>query len=351
MREKEHLEIMNKTANLLRIFIAAILLAAVLLAGCAGSGKAASAADKAETKMPESNIAIETAGNGVDKPAGESHAETETESSIETKTESIKETASETITETKEEMGAETTEKASESVLEESDTISPEEALLLPADTVIKPSADTDAYFEILPIGDEVFARIYGNSFPTGGGITTDQLCYLRVLHVDFNGETRIGEIIVNAAAAEDTLEVFRELYDAGYQIRRMVLVDTYYDAGWPEFAHMERGNQADSVSIAYDNTSAFNYRVASNNSGMLSNHAMGRAIDLNPLENPYVYTDGSVDGPDECLAYADRSQAAAWNHMITSDDLAVSVFQSHGFSWGGYWEGDKDYQHFDYEW
>ena len=144
---------------------------------------------------------------------------------------------------------------------------------------------------------------------------------------------------------------MFRELYDAGYQIRRMVLVDTYYDAGWPEFAHMERGNQADSVSIAYDNTSAFNYRVASNNSNMLSNHAMGRAIDLNPLENPYVYTDGSVDGPDECLAYADRSQAAAWNHMITSDDLAVSVFQSHGFSWGGYWEGDKDYQHFDYEW
>ena len=190
MREKEHLEIMNKTANLLRIFIAAILLAAVLLAGCAGSGKAASAADKAETKMPESNIAVETAGNGIDKPAGESRGETEAESIIETKTESRKETASETITETKEEMGAETTEKASESVLEESDTISPEEALFLPADTVIKPSADTDAYFEILPIGDEVFARIYGNSFPAGGGITTDQLRYLRVLHVDFNGET-----------------------------------------------------------------------------------------------------------------------------------------------------------------
>ena len=322
-----------------------LLLFVMLFSGCKAAGESSSLADESEKT---SKIAVETAG--VNEAASETLEETVAECVTKTKAESVKETASETITETKEETVAET-ETASETVLEESDTVSPEEARNLPADTVIKPSADTDAYFEILPIGDEVFARIYGNSFPTDGGITTDQLRYLRVLHVDFDGETRIGEIIVNAAAAEDTLAVFRELYDAGYQIRRMVLVDTYYDAGWPEFAHMERGNQADSVSIAYDNTSAFNYRVASNNSNMLSNHAMGRAIDLNPLENPYVYTDGSVDGPDECLAYADRSQAAAWNHMITADDLAVSVFQSHGFSWGGYWEGDKDYQHFDYEW
>ena len=338
---------MNKTANLLCILTAAVLLSAGMLAGCAGPGRGTSSADKPESKASESKIAVDTAG--VNEAASETLTETVAESVMETKAESGKETASETVSETEETVVEKET--ASETVLEESGTVSPEEALFLPADTVIEPSADTDAYFEILPIGDEVLDRIYGNSFPTGGGITTDQLRYLRVLHVDFNGETRIGEIIVNAAAAEDTLEVFRELYDTGYQIRRMVLVDTYYDAGWPEFAHMERGNQADSVSIAYDNTSAFNYRVASNNSGMLSNHAMGRAIDLNPLENPYVYTDGSVDGPDECLAYADRSLAAAWNHMITSDDLAVSVFQSHGFSWGGYWEGDKDYQHFDYEW
>lgn len=326
-----------------------LLLFVVLLSGCENAGKSASSASESEKT---SKIAVETAGAGVSEPVGETHAETIAESVTETAKETEKETVSETGKETASETIAETEEEtAAEAVLEESGTVSPEEALTLPADTVIEPSADTDAYFEILPIGDEVFGRIYGNSFPTGGGITTDQLRYLRVLHVDFDGETRIGEIIVNTAAAEDTLAVFRELYDAGYQIRRMVLVDTYYDAGWPEFAHMERGNQADSVSIAYDNTSAFNYRAASNNSGMLSNHAMGRAIDLNPLENPYVYTDGSVDGPDECLAYADRSQAAAWNHMITSDDLAVSVFQSHGFSWGGYWEGDKDYQHFDYEW
>ncbi len=336
---------MNKTANLLRILTAAVLLSAGMLTGCADSGRGASVADKPETKAAESKIAVETAG--VNEPVSEMLTETAAESVVETMTETVKEIVSETVAETEETAGK----TDSEAALESLDTVSPKQALNLPADTVIKPDADTDAYFEILPIGDQVFARIYGNSFPTDGGITTDELRYLRVLHVDFDGETRIGEIIVNAAAAEDTLEVFRELYDADYQIRRMVLVDTYYDAEWPEFAHMERGNQADSVSIAYDNTSAFNYRVASNNSNMLSNHAMGRAIDLNPLENPYVYTDGSVDGPDECLAYADRSQAAAWNHMITADDLAVSVFQSHGFSWGGYWEGDKDYQHFDYEW
>lgn len=264
-------------------------------------------------------------------------------------------TDSETITEQETvestESSAEETETGIAAETEtESRTTSPEQAMLLPADTVIEPEEDVDGYFVIREIGEEVFSRIYGNSFPTDGGITTDELRYLRVLHVGYDGQTRIGEMIVSDAAAEDTLAVFRELYDAGYQIRRMVLVDTYYDAEDPEFSHLERGNQADSVSIKHDNTSAFNFRVASNDFSILSNHARGRAIDLNPFENPYVYTDGSVDGPSGCLDYVGRSQASPENHMMTEDDLAVQIFKSHGFSWGGDWVGDKDYQHFDYE-
>ncbi|MBQ6622885.1 MAG: M15 family metallopeptidase, partial [Mogibacterium sp.] len=171
-----------------------------------------------------------------------------------------------------------------------------------------------------------------------------------RVLHVGFDGQTRIGELIVNRKAAKDVLAVFRELYEEGYRIRKMVLVDAYYDIEMEQYAALDRGNQADCVSIEDDNTSAFNYRVASNNSNVISNHGLGFAIDLNPYENPYVNADGSLDGPDGSAEYLDRSKAAEENHMLKDGDTAVSAFKRHGFSWGGDWQGDKDYQHFDYE-
>ena len=249
------------------------------------------------------------------------------------------------------------------------DTVSAEEARKLDADTVIIPEEDLDPYFTIEKIDDEVFKRIEGKSFPAGtdegseneqdGGATGNKtgvqikrsdLRYLRVLHVGFDGQTRIGELIVNKKAAKDVRDVFRELYEAGYQIRKMVLVDQYYDVKMKTYEALDRGNQADCVSIEDDNTSAFNYRAASNNSEVLSNHGLGFAIDLNPYENPYVNADGTLDGPDGSAEYMDRSKATEENHMLKDGDIAVTAFRDHGFSWGGNWSGDKDYQHFDYE-
>ena len=230
------------------------------------------------------------------------------------------------------------------------DTVSAAQAMEMDADTVIIPEEDLDPYFAIREIDDTVYQRIVGKSFSEDGEISRDDLRYLRVLHVGFDGQTRIGEMIVNKAAAEDVLAVFRELYEKRYQIRKMVLVDQYYDIHMEKYEALDRGNQADCVSIEDDNTSAFNYRVASNNSEVLSNHGRGFAIDLNPYENPYVNADGSLDGPDGSAEYMDRSKATEENHMLKDGDTAVSAFKAHGFSWGGDWEGDKDYQHFDYE-
>ena len=230
------------------------------------------------------------------------------------------------------------------------DTVSAAQAMEMDADTVIIPEENLDPYFAIREIDDTVYQRIVGKSFSEDGEISRDDLRYLRVLHVGFDGQTRIGELIVNRAAAEDVLAVFRELYEKRYQIRKMVLVDQYYDIHMEKYEALDRGNQADCVSIEDDNTSAFNYRVASNNSEVLSNHGRGFAIDLNPYENPYVNADGSLDGPDGSAEYMDRSKATEENHMLKDGDTAVSAFKAHGFSWGGDWEGDKDYQHFDYE-
>ena len=220
----------------------------------------------------------------------------------------------------------------------------------IPAGTVIDSGEDADRFFLISEITDDVYARIDGKSFQEGGKIAREDLRYLRVLYVDFDGETRSGELIVNERAAEDALAVFRELYERKYAIRKMVLVDEYYDIDHPKYDHLDRGNKADCVSIEDDNTSAFNYRTASDNDGVLSNHALGLAIDLNPYENPYVWADGTLDGPDGSAEYLDRSKASEDNHMLRDGDTAVTAFKTHGFSWGGDWQGNKDYQHFDYE-
>ena len=216
--------------------------------------------------------------------------------------------------------------------------------LRMKAGDEVLPGDNAGDYFQIYEIPDDVFAGMVGKSFTVGGEIRRSALRYLRVLYIDYENRTRIGELVVNASAAEQFLAVMRELYEAGYQIHKMVLVDRYYDRIAPEVR--DKGNASDSASIEDNNTSAFNYRVASNNAEVLSNHARGFAIDLNPYENPYVEADGTVLGPEEW--YGDRSKATPENHMLVEGDTAVTAFKRHGFTWGGNWEGDLDYQHFE---
>src|SRR5438094_805462 len=94
-----------------------------------------------------------------------------------------------------------------------------------------------------------------------------DQLAYLIVDHVTFDGGSARGELVVAAALVDKTLELFRRLWQLGFPIRHMRLVDEY--------------GASDEASMAADNTSAFNFRcVAGTND--LSQHALGRAIDIN---------------------------------------------------------------------
>ena len=98
---------------------------------------------------------------------------------------------------------------------------------------------------------------------------------------------------------------------------------------------------------MADNNTSCFNYRTVPGKS-KLSNHSYGRAIDINPLYNPYVRTkDGKVlVSPQNAEEYADRS--ADFPYKIDREDLCYQLFTEHGFEWGGAWNSSKDYQHFE---
>lgn len=165
--------------------------------------------------------------------------------------------------------------------------------------------------------------------------ICYDDLKYLNVLYVDFDGETQVGEIVCNAAIAEDLTEIFHELYKADYRIERIRLIDEY--------------NADDNLSMEDNNTSSFCYRVVENTT-RLSNHAYGMAIDINPFYNPYVVynSEGTRITPVGSEIYADRSDAVMNPYRIDKNDLVYKLFKEHGFTWGGDWNSCKDYQHFE---
>lgn len=201
--------------------------------------------------------------------------------------------------------------------------------------------SEPSAYFKSYEItkGDAVWQEINGKSWHENDNIALSDLRYLKMLHYNFNHQIQVGEMIVNAAISEDTLQVFRDLFDQQYEIEKMFLADHY----WTKDA-----DDTDENSIEHNNTSAFNYREITGG-GKLSNHALGRAIDVNPQQNPYIYlgSDGNYRWDHEnASAYIDRTTGDP--HVIVSGDICQATFEKYGFSWGGYWHNPIDYQHFE---
>ena len=85
-----------------------------------------------------------------------------------------------------------------------------------------------DRCFTSEPIPDAVFERMKGKSYPDGCLVKRSELRYLRVLHIDFEGKTHLGEMVCNESIAADLVDIFRQLYAARYPIERMVLIDNY---------------------------------------------------------------------------------------------------------------------------
>jgi hypothetical protein len=165
-------------------------------------------------------------------------------------------------------------------------------------------------------------------SYRPGCPVGLSQLRRLELSHWDFAGRRRVGSIVVRATAARDVVSVFRKLYAARFPIRRLRLVEAY--------------KGSDDASMAADNTSGFNCRFVSG-TRRWSQHAYGLAIDINPVENPYV--DGSRVRPPAGRRYLNRSRVR--RGMVVSGDVAFRAFAAIGWSWGGHWASSKDYQHF----
>jgi hypothetical protein len=151
----------------------------------------------------------------------------------------------------------------------------------------------------------------------------------VRARHHGFDGRVRTGRLVVHRDVAAALLAVLRRLYAERFPIRRMVPVDAY--------------GASDFRSIEADNTSAFNCRVVEGTTRW-SEHAYGRAVDVNPIENPYVTSAGTTSHAAS-RPYLRRSPARAG--MAVERGGLVRAFDAIGWGWGGRWQGARDYQHF----
>lgn len=193
--------------------------------------------------------------------------------------------------------------------------------------------ADDPAYTSSVRRIGATLAERMSTSHGPGCPVPLRDLRYLRMTHRDYDGRARTGEMVVHRRYARDVTLAFGRLYDVGFPIRRMRLVDDY--------------GGDDDRSMAANNTSGFNCRRVAGQTTW-SDHAYGAAIDINPIQNPYVRP-GTVDPPSgRGFALIDRAGSAPVTAgVIHASDPVVAAFARIGWQWGGYWLSSKDYQHF----
>jgi hypothetical protein len=184
-------------------------------------------------------------------------------------------------------------------------------------------------------IPDAVWRRMVGISWQPGCPVGRDRLRLVSVNYWGFDGYRRRGRLVVHEGIAPATARAFTRLYNAGYPIRQMRLVDAYGRSRY-------RGAN-DYASMAADNTSGFNcrYVVGAEPRRILSPHAYGVAIDINPWENPY--NDGRRVHPSRAWISRTLKHPA----ILRSGSPGVNAMRAEGFFWGGAW-ARFDYHHFE---
>lgn len=210
-------------------------------------------------------------------------------------------------------------------------------------------------------------------SWQPGCPVLPSDLAYLELMHWGFDNQVHRGELVVHKSLAQNFLEVFAQLYEIHFPIEKMQLIEKY--------------GANDEVSMSNNNSSAFNCREITRKPGHFSQHSYGRAVDINPLFNPYVTVENAYlikqgwDGksekadfmvqlgydtempmamfctihpndcailPRESTIFIDRHQVITG--LIKPNDPIVKIFQQNGFIWGGSWRNLLDFQHFEYQ-
>jgi hypothetical protein len=171
-------------------------------------------------------------------------------------------------------------------------------------------------------------ARMIGVTWFLDCPVSLDDLRAVTLTYWGLDNAAHTGTLVVNQDAADQMVTAFRNLYNIRFPISSMTPIEAF--------------GGDDDASVAADNTSAFNCRTVAGTTSW-SEHAYGRAVDINPCRNPYV-VGGHVKIP-HCQRFADRSASVPGE--IHDGDWVVQDFASLGWGWGGHFRTSKDYQHF----
>jgi hypothetical protein len=174
---------------------------------------------------------------------------------------------------------------------------------------------------------DGLQRQMTGSSWRAGCPVPLSSLRLLEIVHRGFDGRDRVGLLVLHRDVVEDARAALTASYAGGFRVERMRLIDRY--------------GGDDGRSMAANNSSAFNCRRIAG-TGSWSEHAYGRAIDLNPVQNPYVR--GTTVEPAAGRAYLDRGEVRTG--MLTGGGATVQAFLQRGWGWGGDWTSSRDYQH-----
>ena len=201
-------------------------------------------------------------------------------------------------------------------------------SLIVPAG--VAPTGAAEGFSaKVSRIPNKIERRMRGKSWHKGCPVPIRNLRLIRTTYHAFDGSREFGRLVVHKSVTDEMVYALRKMWRNDFRIRKMYLVDRY--------------EGSDKKSMRADNTSAFNCRYVSGTTTW-SQHAYGKAIDINPVENPYVAGDGSVS-PKRGTEYKDRTLDR--KGMIHDGDAVVRAFEDQGWGWGGYWSSSKDYQHF----
>ncbi|MBK9099143.1 MAG: M15 family metallopeptidase [bacterium] len=179
--------------------------------------------------------------------------------------------------------------------------------------------SDSDSVIDSNVDFDEAVA---GQSIPQ---TTLENLRIVDVYYYGFDEKLHKGQLVVHKDVVLDIIEVFEFIRESRFPVEKVIPISKY---DW-----------SDEKSMKDNNSSAFNYRFISG-TRVISNHAAGLAIDINPRQNPYIKNGSSL--PSDCIY--DTTKAGT----ISSSSQLVKEFKQRGWSWGGDWKSLKDYQHFE---
>ena len=194
----------------------------------------------------------------------------------------------------------------------------------------VPPASEAKGWAEAIP--ESVWQNMNGKSWHTHLACPQrSELSLLHIPYIDFSGAQKTGQLIVSAQVTGEMIEIFAELHKAGFRIASMRLIDDF--------------NGNDDASMNANNTSAFNCRAKTGGTS-LSEHAFGAAIDINPVQNPYVTSTRTL--PKAGVPFNSKAKRANPKPgMIRPGDAVVQAFAKFGWKWGGDWTSPKDYQHF----